>query len=296
MRNLSICFLLIVALAFSGTLYAQEENPHLFVITTWERLFPEGSSQAEFDSLGAFWYENVVKKNEFIVNQKTMSHLYGSNSFDFVVINEYKGWADIEKADNLEVNFNMRGSVYESVKKKLCYKAEKEFELSLSVTTLSFEDLYGGKICAALDRQHPRDLFDIKLLFDNEGLTDKIRKAFIVYLISHGRPMIELLNPGLKDIKADFENDFAGMTAEPVNLDDLINTRLELIKRIKESLTKDEVKFILSVKNKEPEWGLLELEGIGNLPGVKYKLMNLNKMEPKKHKLAYEKLKKYLMA
>ena len=108
--------------------------------------------------------------------------------------------------------------------------------------------------------------------------------------------MIELLNPGLKDIKADFENDFAGMTAEPVNLDDLINTRLELIKRIKESLTKDEVKFILSVKNKEPEWGLLELEGIGNLPGVKYKLMNLNKMEPKKHKLAYEKLKKYLMA
>ena len=196
----------------------------------------------------------------------------------------------------IEVNFNMRGSVYESVKKKLCYKAEKEFELSLSVTTLSFEDLYGGKICAALDRQHPRDLFDIKLLFDNEGLTDKIRKAFIVYLISHGRPMIELLNPGLKDIKADFENDFAGMTAEPVNLDDLINTRLELIKRIKESLTKDEVKFILSVKNKEPEWGLLELEGIGNLPGVKYKLMNLNKMEPKKHKLAYEKLKKYLMA
>jgi hypothetical protein len=101
MRNLSICFLLIVALAFSGTLYAQEENPHVFVITTWERLFPEGSSQAEFDSLGAFWYENVVKKNEFIVNQKTMSHLYGSNSFDFVVINEYKGWADIEKADNL---------------------------------------------------------------------------------------------------------------------------------------------------------------------------------------------------
>ena len=196
----------------------------------------------------------------------------------------------------IEVNFNMRGSVYESVKKKSCYKAEKEFELSLSVTTLSFEDLYGGKICAALDRQHPRDLFDIKLLFDNEGLTDKIRKAFIVYLISHGRPMIELLNPSLKDIKADFENDFAGMTAEPVNLDDLINTRLELIKRIKESLTKDEVKFILSVKNKEPEWGLLELEGIGNLPGVKYKLMNLNKMEPKKHKLAYEKLKKYLMA
>ena len=195
----------------------------------------------------------------------------------------------------IEANFNMRGSVYESVKMKLCDKAEKEFELSLSVTTLSFEDLYGGKICAALDRQHPRDLFDIKLLFDNEGLADKIRKAFIVYLISHGRPIVELLNPSLKDIKADYENDFAGMTAVPVNLNDLVNARNQLIKRIKESLTENEIKFLLSVKNKEPQWELLELEGIEDLPGIKYKLMNLNKMNPEKHKQAYEKLERYLL-
>ena len=105
----------------------------------------------------------------------------------------------------IEANFNIRGSAFESVNRKLSPKAEKEFELSVSARTLSFEDLYGGKICAALDRQHPRDLFDVKLLFEVEGLTDKIRKAFIVYLISHGRPMVELLNPSLKDIDAEFK-------------------------------------------------------------------------------------------
>ena len=98
----------------------------------------------------------------------------------------------------IEVNTVIRGTVYPIVEKSLCKKAEQEFELSLKARTLSFEDIYGGKICAALDRQHPRDLFDIKLLFGNEGLTDKIRKAFLVYLISHDRPIVELLNPNLK--------------------------------------------------------------------------------------------------
>lgn len=100
MRNLSICFLLTVALAFSGMLYAQEENPHIFVMTTWESLNPEGGSQAEFDSLGIFYRENVVEKNEFILGEQVMWHYYGNNSSDFVVIHEYKNWADIEKANN----------------------------------------------------------------------------------------------------------------------------------------------------------------------------------------------------
>ena len=100
MRNVSLCFLLTVALAFSGMLYAQEEDPHVFTIVTFELLSPEGGSSAEFDSLGAFWYENAIKKNEFIVNQITMSHLWGSNSDDFVIITEHKNFADVEKAQS----------------------------------------------------------------------------------------------------------------------------------------------------------------------------------------------------
>ncbi len=57
---------------------------------------------------------------------------------------------------------------------------------------------------AALDRQHPRDLFDVSALLANEGLTDALRTAFVVYLISHNRPAVELLAPGRLDIEAEF--------------------------------------------------------------------------------------------
>ena len=167
----------------------------------------------------------------------------------------------------IEVNTVIRGSVFPVVNKKLRDKVEKQFELTVSTNTLSFEDLLGGKICAALDRQHPRDLFDIKLLFDKEGLTERIRKAFIVYLISHNRPLVELLNPGIQDIKQVFENEFSGMTTEDVKLSDLTDTRTELIKNIKTSLTEDEIKFLLSFKNNKPQWDLLGVDNIKDLPG-----------------------------
>ncbi|MCD6107068.1 MAG: nucleotidyl transferase AbiEii/AbiGii toxin family protein, partial [Caldisericaceae bacterium] len=95
----------------------------------------------------------------------------------------------------IEPNLVLRGSVYPVEKRALVRKAQNLFEIYLEMTTLSIADLYGGKICAALDRQHPRDFFDIKVFFENEEFNDEIRKAFIVYLISHNRPMLELLNP-----------------------------------------------------------------------------------------------------
>ena len=69
----------------------------------------------------------------------------------------------------IEPNSVLRGSVFPTETRALCQKAQDLFELSIEARTLSFEDLYGGKACAALDRQHPRDLFDIDMLFKNEG-------------------------------------------------------------------------------------------------------------------------------
>lgn len=194
----------------------------------------------------------------------------------------------------IEVNTVVRGTVFPVVNKKLCTKAEETFELTTLVSTLSFEDLYGGKICAALDRQHPRDLFDIKLLLENEGITDGIVKAFVFYLISHPRPIVEVLNPGLQDISQVFKNEFAGMTSEDVKLEDLISVRSDLITKIKSALTDEQKNFILSFKNKKPEWKLSGIDGIENYPSVKWKLMNLEKMEGRRHSAAYEKLKGYL--
>jgi len=57
-------------------------------------------------------------------------------------------------------------------------KVVEEFERSLEIQVSSLPDLFGGKIAAALDRQHPRDLFDINLLFGAEGLTKDIMSGF----------------------------------------------------------------------------------------------------------------------
>ena len=98
----------------------------------------------------------------------------------------------------LEVNSVLRGAVFEPVEMELSETLQAKYELYAVVQALSFEDLYGGKICAALDRQHPRDLYDVRLLLQHEGITEGVRKAFIGYLISHSRPMNELLNPNMQ--------------------------------------------------------------------------------------------------
>ena len=194
----------------------------------------------------------------------------------------------------IEPNLVLRGAVYEPEKRLLCAKAEELFELSMEIRTLSTGDLYGGKTCAALDRQHPRDLFDIRVLLSNEGFPKQVRKAFIVYLISHDRPIFEVLNPNLTDIRPIFEKEFRGMVTEPVTCEQLAETRQELIERISAELTVEEKQFIVSVKEGRPQWELLGLEGVENLPAVRWKLLNIAKIDPDKHRKAVRTLRDYL--
>jgi len=194
----------------------------------------------------------------------------------------------------VEINPVIRGAVFSTEKAPLCEKAVMMLESNIEITRLSIPDLYGGKICAALDRQHPRDLFDVYLLLKNEGFTANIRKAFIVYLISHPRPISELLDPNIKDIRPIFENEFQGMTFNPVTLNQLVDTRDKLLGLIKMELTEEERKFILSVKTGQLEWNNLGIEGISQLPAVQWKLENLKQMDDKKRIRAIEKLRKCL--
>jgi predicted nucleotidyltransferase component of viral defense system len=182
----------------------------------------------------------------------------------------------------VEPNLVLRGTIYPTIQATLCKKAEQMFELSVSSRLMSLPDIYGGKICAALDRQHPRDFFDIQLLLANEGLTDDIRRAFVVYLASHDRPMNELLKPKLKDMKPAFEKEFKGMTLEPIDLKQLVETRDELLRLIHKGLTVSEKKFLLSLKDGEPDWNLLGLPNIERLPGLRWKLENIRQMNAKK--------------
>lgn len=159
---------------------------------------------------------------------------------------------------------------------------------------VSLPDLYAGKIAAALDRQHPRDLYDVKLLLENEGFTDDFRKTFLVYLISHQRPMAELLQPNFKELKDTYENEFVQMTTQEISLDELVETRRKLVEIIHSTMTSDEKQFLLGFKSMKPEWNLLGLtnpEAVSQLPSVRWKIINLNKLGAKKHAEALDKLK-----
>jgi predicted nucleotidyltransferase component of viral defense system len=194
----------------------------------------------------------------------------------------------------VEPNLVLRGSVYPPEMKTLSKRAQDLFELSLQARILSPHDLYAGKICAALDRQHPRDLFDVHLLLKREGLMPEIRRAFIVYLVSHPRPMIEILNPQKKDMKDLFEKEFKAMISEDIPFKALETTRNHLVEILREELTPDERRFIVSMKEGHPRWDFLSLEGVEKMPAVRWKLLNILRMDPAKHHKAVRKLRDYL--
>jgi predicted nucleotidyltransferase component of viral defense system len=194
----------------------------------------------------------------------------------------------------VEPNQVLRGSVYPPELRVLSDEAQAFFKMFVSVQALSLADIYGGKLCAALDRQHPRDLFDVRLLLAEEGLTSHVRRAFVVYLASHDRPMHELIDPEFKDIKKVYADEFAGMTREEVTVENLRETRERLVSLIQAGLDADEKRFLLSLKRGEPEWDVLGIAHLRELPGLKWKLQNIRRMEERKRKTALEKLQKAL--
>ena len=194
----------------------------------------------------------------------------------------------------IEPNLIFRGAAYEPANCHLAEEAQVYFEAFVSVQVLSKPDLYGSKICAALDRQHPRDLFDMKLLLDGQGITDDIRRAFIIYLAGHARPINEMLSPSFKDFEAVYHDQFAGMVRMEVSLEELLQTRCDLVDSLVKSLDNDEKEFLVSMKKGEPEWNRLGIDHLAKLPALQWKLMNIRKMDSKKRNAALDRLVKVL--
>lgn len=194
----------------------------------------------------------------------------------------------------IEPNTILRGSVFPTIRKSIVQKAKSIFNVYAENQILSENELYAGKICAALDRQHPRDLFDISILFRKGGFNTDLKKSFIVYLLSHNRPIIELLNPKFINIRSIFNSEFLGMVSEDVTCEELENTRIELVNVINKALTERDRQFIISFKEGNPMWELLGVDGIQNMPAIKWKLYNISKMNPLKHKEMVNKLRQFL--
>lgn len=179
----------------------------------------------------------------------------------------------------IEVNHVMRGTVHPVRRASLTPTARNTLLADLEIPVVSLEDVYGGKLVAAMDRQHPRDLFDVMQLLDHEGITPAIRRAFVVYLASHNRPVHEVLFPSPRDLAHGYIHNFQGMTATPVPLEALIATRERMIAELHRGLDANERAFLLSLVAGTPDWSLLGIPHLEHLPGIRWKLHNLRQLQ-----------------
>lgn len=197
----------------------------------------------------------------------------------------------------IEVNMVTRGHIAPVRHMEVTEAVEEEFEKYASINVLSHAELWGGKICAALDRQHPRDLFDVKILLDKEGFTDEIKYGFLVFLICHMRPLNEVIFPNYIDNRDAYENQFKGMATLPFTYKDYEDTRVRLVESIKKHLTDEDKFFLLTFKMGIPAWSFFPIYDVKELTGVKWKLININKLKnknPGKHLEQYSELSRKL--
>lgn len=178
-----------------------------------------------------------------------------------------------------------RGTCHPTETKRVSPRVEDEFGFA-EANTVSFLDLFAGKIVAALDRQHPRDLFDVMLLQADEGISDEMFRTFLVYVASSPRPTHEILDPNRSNLTKPFEQQFAGMTTMAVTVTDLDDTRSWLIADLRARIDPASKAFLLGLHDGAPDFALIDRPGAAHLPAVQWKLSNLRRFadtDPVKH-------------
>ncbi|WP_019540358.1 nucleotidyl transferase AbiEii/AbiGii toxin family protein [Proteiniphilum acetatigenes] len=196
----------------------------------------------------------------------------------------------------IEVNATKRGLVGATEDKNLCNKAQTEFNMSCKAQIVSFSQLYGGKISAALSRQHPRDIFDCKYMPIDS--LDDVKDGLIFCLLGSDKPILESLQPNPIDQQDALENQFKGMTDIPFTYEDYKTTRLELIDKVNNILNEDNKTFLLSFEQGEPEWDKCCAGDLSGYPSVKWKLQNIHNLKetnPDKFDAGIDKLRKFLL-
>ena len=197
----------------------------------------------------------------------------------------------------VEVNHVFRGTVLPVQPSPLASEAQDIFFTDIELPVLHPDELYGSKLVAAMDRQHPRDLFDILQLYEHGGLTDGIIECFVCYLAGHNRPVHEVLFANKTDITAAFANEFEGMTKEPVTLNELLQVRDELFANLPASLSGDQHEFLTGLVEGNPDWSLMACKHLAAMPAIRWKLTNLERLQrtnPDKFALQAAELKKRL--
>jgi hypothetical protein len=188
----------------------------------------------------------------------------------------------------------MRGTVHPVRTMRVCPGVEQAFGFA-EMQVLDFADLYAGKLCAALSRQHPRDLFDMQPLLDEGHIDERLWRTFLVYLTCSPKPAAEILAPQApRDFEQTFAAHFQGMTATPVTAESLLDVRGRLLQRVSELLDRRSRAFLESVEREAPDFTLIELPQAAGLPGVRRKLANLGQRSAAKRAADYEQFLKVM--
>ena len=196
----------------------------------------------------------------------------------------------------IEVNATKRGIIGDVVELPLCEKARNEFSMGCKARTVSFSQLYGGKITAALSRQHPRDLFDCKYM--ELQSFDDVKNGFMLCLLGSDKPIIESLQPHDIDQTEALENQFQGMTETPFGYEDYLESRTALLSLVNGGLTITDKEFLLSFEQGEPDWNKCCAGDLSQCPSVQWKLLNIGKLKesnPVKFEQGVNKLRRYLL-
>ena len=181
----------------------------------------------------------------------------------------------------VDVNVVFRGTVLPIQTRSLSEKTQALFSKNIQLPVLAPSELYGSKLVAAMDRQHPRDFFDVLKMYESHGLTQEILDCFVAYLAGHNRPVHEVLFSNAQPIEETFKNEFSGMTAKPINLDDLLKTQKRLMAELPQALTQNHRNFLLSLVEAKPDWTLLPFKHLQAMPAIQWKLQHLSNLKSK---------------
>lgn len=175
----------------------------------------------------------------------------------------------------IEVNVVFRGSVLPVERRPLSSKTSDLFGVEFELPVLAPDELYASKLVAALDRQHPRDLFDVWQLFEAGDISDGMVECFVIYLAGHNRPLHEVLFGNDKDIASEFERGFVGMTEVDCSLETLLDTRARVRRELPRRLSAAHKQFLSRLARAEPEWSLVQCPHAAQLPALRWKLSNI---------------------
>jgi predicted nucleotidyltransferase component of viral defense system len=179
----------------------------------------------------------------------------------------------------VEVNFVFRGTVLPAMRRPLTDAAQELFTTDVALPVLDTAELYGSKLVAAMDRQHPRDMFDVMKMLEKFDWNPTFVDCFVAYLAGHNRPVHEVLFPRKQPLEPAFTNEFAGMTREGVALAVLEQTQDQLMAHLPGALTASHRDFLLSLVSAEPAWELMPFKHMRHLPALQWKLLNLRKLK-----------------